>query len=104
MVLAAPQVLEADGSWRQSDPLGALRRLVPGLLEMGAAGVLAFNGAASQAMLAEFLPGYAAKSLRAKRRCQPRPGGCPGIRASPLGRLDAGFVPARSAGEIVALS
>ena len=56
VVLAAPQAPEPDGSWRQSDPLGALRRLVPGLLELGAAGVLAFNGAAGQEMLSEFLP------------------------------------------------
>lgn len=56
VVLAAPQTLEADGNWAQSDPLGALRRLVSGLLEMGAGGVLAFNGAAGQAMLSEFIP------------------------------------------------
>jgi hypothetical protein len=63
IILAAPQSLDGDGSWRQSDPLGALRRIVPGLLEIGARAVLAFNGAASQALLTEFMPAFL-QSLR----------------------------------------
>jgi len=58
VMLAAPQATGMDGKWRQSDPLGSLRKLVPGVLEMGAEGVLAFNGAAGSEMLAGFLPQF----------------------------------------------